>query len=129
MLGAISLGAKIIEKHFTLSNNDQGPDHKFSMTPSTWRDMIKASRELELSLGSDVKKIEKNELDTAIVQRRSLHFLKDYKINEKIRLNDFIALRPCPRESVEPYEINKIKDKRLKKNKHKGDVLLWKDLK
>ncbi len=96
---------------------------------STVLDMIKASRELELSLGSDVKKIEKNELDTAIVQRRSLHFLKDYKINEKIRLNDFIALRPCPRESVEPYEINKIKDKRLKKNKHKGDVLLWKDLK
>lgn len=129
VLGAISLGAKIIEKHFTLSNNDQGPDHKFSMTPSTWKDMIKASRELELSLGSDVKKIEKNELETAIVQRRSLHFLKDYKLNKKIKLNDFIALRPCPRGSVEPYEINKIKNRRLKKNKHKGDVLLWKDLK
>ena len=129
VLGAISLGAKIIEKHFTLSNNDKGPDHKFSMTPSTWKDMIKASRELELSLGSDVKKIEKNELETAIVQRRSLHFLKNYKLNEKIRLNDFIALRPCPKGSIEPYEINKIKNKRLNKNKQKGDVLLWKNLK
>ncbi len=129
VLGAISLGAKIIEKHFTLSNNDEGPDHKFSMTPSTWKDMIKASRELELSLGSDVKKIEKNELETAIVQRRSLHFLKNYKLNEKIKLNDFIALRPCPKGSVESYEINKIRNKRINKNKQKGDVLLWKNLK
>ena len=173
VLGAISLGAKIIEKHFTLSNNDQGPDHKFSMTLNAWinsqlknkglsvsqakknagkyksisaakkagslyytnkdgKVMIAAYAEdlkMPMKKPDSVKKIEKNELDTAIVQRRSLHFLKDYKINEKIRLNDFIALRPCPRESVEPYEINKIKDKRLKKNKHKGDVLLWKDLK
>jgi len=129
VLGAITLGAKIIEKHFTLSNNDKGPDHKFSMTPSTWKDMIKASRELELSLGSDVKKIEKNELETAIVQRRSLHFLKSYTLNKKVKTSDFIALRPCPKGSVEPYAINKIKNKRLKKNKRKGDVLFWKDLK
>ena len=48
-------GAKVIEKHFTLSNELTGPDHKFSMTSKTWKDMIDRSRELEKSLGMDKK--------------------------------------------------------------------------
>ena len=48
VLGAITLGAKVVEKHFTLSNKLDGPDHKFSMTPKTWKDMIDRSRELEI---------------------------------------------------------------------------------
>lgn len=129
VLGAISLGAKIIEKHFTLSNDDEGPDHKFSMTPKTWKDMINASRELELSLGTDIKKIEKNELNTAVVQRRSMHFLKNYQIGEKLNIKDLIPLRPCLSGSVQPYELKKIKNKKIKKTKFMGDVLLWTDLK
>jgi len=129
VLGAITMGARIVEKHFTLSNDNEGPDHKFSMTPATWREMIDVSRELEHSLGHNVKKIEKNELDTAIVQRRSVHFLKDYKIGQKIKIKDLFPLRPCPEGSIQPYEVKKCKNKILKKNKFKGDILLWKDLK
>ena len=50
VLGAITLGARIIEKHFTLNNNFQGPDHKFSMNPKSWKEMVIRSRELESSL-------------------------------------------------------------------------------
>ena len=47
VLGAISLGARVIEKHYTLNNNLNGPDHYFSMNPNTWKEMINRSRELE----------------------------------------------------------------------------------
>ena len=80
VLGAIALGAKVIEKHFTDDNDRDGPDHKFSMNPLTWRQMIKSSRELELSLGDGEKKIEKNEKQSVIVQRRGAWLTKDKKM-------------------------------------------------
>ena len=52
VLGSIALGARVIEKHFTDNNNKLGPDHKFSMNPRTWKEMIEASRNLENSMGS-----------------------------------------------------------------------------
>ena len=61
VLGAITLGARMVEKHFTISNNLEGPDHKFSMTPKTWKEMVERSRELESALGSENKMIEVNE--------------------------------------------------------------------
>ena len=86
VLGSIALGAKVIEKHFTLSNDLEGPDHKFSMTPKSWREMIDRSRELELSLGNGEKKIEDNEKETVVLQRRAIRAkknLKKYFINKK----------------------------------------------
>ena len=55
VLGSIALGAKVIEKHFTDNNNRIGPDHKFSMNPRTWKDMVEAARELEVSMGNGKK--------------------------------------------------------------------------
>ena len=46
VLGAITLGARVIEKHYTLNNNCDGPDHAFSMNYDSWRDMILYSREI-----------------------------------------------------------------------------------
>lgn len=129
VLGAIALGARIIEKHFTLSNKSAGPDHKFSMTPNTWKEMVERTRELELAMGSKKKLLEKNEKDSVIVQRRSVHLNKRYKKNEKIKIKDVSCLRPCPHGSVQPYELKKIKSRFLKVNKEKGDILYWKDLK
>ena len=72
VLGAVALGARVIEKHFTDNNNRIGPDHAFSMNPSTWEEMVKRTRNLEKSLGDGIKKIEKNELQSSVVQRRSI---------------------------------------------------------
>ena len=47
VLGAVALGARVIEKHFTDNNNLEGPDHKFSMNPHTWSEMVKDTRRLE----------------------------------------------------------------------------------
>ena len=51
-LGAVSLGAKIIEKHFADSNQREGPDHKFALNPKEWEEMVLRIRELEMALGS-----------------------------------------------------------------------------
>jgi N-acetylneuraminate synthase len=129
VLGAIAMGAKVIEKHFTISNDGIGPDHKFSMSPRTWKEMVDRSRELEIALGTNLKKIEKNELDTAIVQRRSLHANKFIKKGSKINKNDIINLRPSLKGSINPYEFALVKNKILKKNLEKGEIIFWKDLK
>ena len=129
VLGAIALGARIIEKHFTLSNNLNGPDHKFSMNPKSWEEMILRSRELELALGSEIKKIEKNEQETSIVQRRSIHIRYSKKKGEIIYPKDIINLRPALKNSIQPYEVNLILGKKIKKNMKSGEILFWKHIK
>ena len=129
VLGAITLGARMIEKHFTLSNKLNGPDHKFSMNPKSWMEMIKRSRELELSLGSEIKKIEKNEYETSIVQRRSIHTNNEIKKNAIIKKSDLTFLRPYLKNSYHPYEINKVVGKRANKNFEKGEIIFWKKIK
>ena len=128
VLGAISLGAKVIEKHFTLSNELNGPDHKFSMTPKSWKEMIERSKELELSLGDGKKKIEENEIDTVVLQRRSIRINKEIKKDHVIKRDDLNVLRPCPKNEIDPRNINKIIGKKINKNLIKDEILKWEDL-
>ena len=72
VLGAVALGARIVEKHFTDDCSRVGPDHGFAMDPSAWREMVNRTRELEAAMGDGVKRVEANEVDTTVVQRRSL---------------------------------------------------------
>ncbi len=123
VLGSIALGARVIEKHFTDKNERIGPDHKFSMNPKTWKEMIKASRELEKSLGNGKKKLEKNEKLSVVVQRRGVWTKKSLKKNEKLLLKDIKFLRPCPKGSISPFEIQKYIGKKLKKNIKKNNLI------
>ena len=107
VLGAIAKGAKIIEKHFTDDNSREGPDHKFSMTFNTWKDMVLRSRELEVSLGDGLKKIEKNEIETSVVQRRSICVKENIDNGRILQKKDIQFLRPCPVDSIEPFEFKK----------------------
>jgi len=129
VLGSVALGAKVIEKHFTDNNNRIGPDHKFSMNPNSWREMVDRTRELELALGLDIKIIEDNEIDTSILQRRSIRARKNIEKNAMITINDIDFLRPCPKNGLPPYESSNIIGRVLKKDLTKGDLILWKDLK
>lgn len=83
VLGAIALGAKVIEKHFTDDNNRDGPDHKFAMTVSEWQLMTYRARLLEKALGSPRKFVTDNEREWQVIARRS-------QWPEGM-------LRPCPR--------------------------------
>ena len=128
VLGAITLGAKIVEKHFTLDNNKNGPDHFFSMNPKSWSEMIRASRQLEYALGSKKKIIEKNEIDTVILQRRAIRAKNNLSKGKILKKEDLIFLRPCPKNALEPYNFKKLLNKKLKKNILKGDTVKLKDI-
>lgn len=123
VLGAISLGARIIEKHYTLDNDLEGPDHKFSMNPSSWKEMVDRSRELEKALGNEIKKIEQNEIETVVIQRRSIRVIEDLVPGSEIKKNNLICLRPCPSDALQPYEIGKVLNKKIKRNIKAGDYL------
>ena len=128
VLGAITLDVRVIEKHYTLDNKLSGPDHKFAMNPKSWKEMVLASRELELSLGLEEKKIEKNEINSAIVQRRALRALKNINKNSIISKNDLIYLRPCPVNAISPNQEAKVIGKKLNKDILKGELITYGDL-
>ncbi len=103
-LGAIALGARVIEKHFTDDNNQEGPDHSFAMNPKTWREMVDRSYELLVALGDGEKKVEDNEKQSQIVQRRCLRAVSDFEKGHILTDEDFMALRPISEGGYHPYE-------------------------
>ena len=129
VLGAVTLGARVIEKHFTDDNKRDGPDHKFSMNPKTWREMIDATRELENALGDGIKKIEKNEKETVILQRRAIRTNVKIKKGEKIKKKDIFPLRPCPKNAYPLQRIKNIIGKKVKRNSSKGEYIKLGDFK
>lgn len=128
VLGAVTLGARIIEKHFTDDTTRPGPDHAFSMDPRTWREMVDRTRELEKSLGAQTKKIEDNERETAVLQRRSIRFKADLAVGSVLKRSDLVVLRPCPADGLPPYRIPEAVGRRLKRAACAGDVLRWNDI-
>ncbi len=129
VLGAVTLGARVIEKHFTDDTTREGPDHKFSMDFNAWKDMVDRTRELENSLGIQTKKVEDNELETVILQRRAIRIKKDLVIGDVIREDDLEFLRPCPKDALPPYELDKILGKRVTKDIKSGDYIKWINIK
>ena len=125
VLGAVTLGARVIEKHFTDSTDRDGPDHPFSMTPSSWRDMVERTRDLHASLGTGIKKVEENELETKLVQRRSICASSNIKKGTVIAEHHITMLRPCPAEGIEPFEESMVIGKVLTRNLEKGEILKW----
>ena len=111
VLGAVTLGARIIEKHFTDDNNRIGPDHLFSMNPKSWTEMVLRTRELENSLGNGVKKVENNEKETVVIQRRSLWLNKSLVKGDIIKKDDIDILRPSPQDGIQPYNLNELLEK------------------
>ncbi|MBA3013376.1 MAG: N-acetylneuraminate synthase family protein [Proteobacteria bacterium] len=128
VLGAVALGARVIEKHFTDSTDRDGPDHPFSMTPTTWREMVDRTRELDASLGDGRKKIEENERETAIVQRRCIRASRDLEMDTFLCEDDLAMLRPCPEDGIAPFEFHKLVGKKLKRRASCGAYLKWEDV-
>ena len=123
VLGAIALGARVIEKHFTDDNSREGPDHKFSMNPDSWNEMIKESRNLENALGYEIKRIEKNEDQTASIQRRGVYASRPIKKGEIFKRNMAVCLRPKLFNSISPFDIDKFLGKIFTKNIDKHGVI------
>jgi N-acetylneuraminate synthase len=79
VLGAVALGARVVEKHFTDDNLREGPDHAFALDPIAWADMVENTRQLEMALGSADKSVAENEQETVVLQRRCLRAAVDIR--------------------------------------------------
>jgi sialic acid synthase SpsE len=116
VLGAVALGARVIEKHFTDNNNRIGPDHQFSMNPNNWKEMVQETRRLESALGDGIKRVEKNEQDTVFLQRRGVYAKKIIKKNTIFNIENTIPLRPHYKNIFSIKDIKKILGKKSNKN-------------
>jgi N-acetylneuraminate synthase len=125
VLGAVALGARLIEKHFTDDTSREGPDHPFSMTPRTWREMVDRTRELELALGDADKRVADNEQETVIVQRRCLRATAALSAGSIIRRDAIDVLRPAPADAIFPYEIDRVLGRRLRVDVLRGEAFRW----
>ena len=122
-LGAIALGARVIEKHFTDNNNQEGPDHGFAMNPKSWRDMVDRSYELLVSLGDGVKVVEENEKQSKLVQRRCIRVKTNLKKGHRLLESDLISLRPISEGGFEPFEKTHLIGKELSMDIDAGEHL------
>ena len=128
VLGAVALGARAIEKHFTDDRRRDGPDHGFSMDPASWREMVDRTRELESALGPEIKTVMDNEHDTVVLQRRAVRAARAIKAGAAIRAEDLIVLRPCPPDALPPYRMGDVVGRSARRDIEAGDCVRLRDV-
>ncbi|MCI0521104.1 MAG: N-acetylneuraminate synthase family protein, partial [Chloroflexi bacterium] len=125
VLGAVALGARVIERHFTDSNDREGPDHKFAMNPQSWAQMVAETRLLERALGSPDKVVAANEVDTAVVQRRCLRAACDIAAGVTLTREMIDVLRPATPGAILPPDIPLVVGRRARAAIPMGKELRW----
>ncbi len=93
-IAAVALGATVIEKHFTLDRNMEGPDHKASLEPNELKAMVDSIRHIELALGNGMKQPAESEKKNMAVARKSIIASKDIKAGEIFTENNLTVKRP-----------------------------------
>ena len=126
-LGAVALGACVIEKHFTDDRTRNGPDHPFAMDHHQFKSMVQEVRLLEASLGEKEKKVYPSEVETKILQRRGIHAAKDIVKGKILEKSDLEILRPAPEGGVLPKDYENALGKKIKRSLKKGETLLYGD--
>lgn len=126
-IAAVALGACIIEKHFTLDKTLEGPDHKASLNPKEFKNMVEAIRNVEIAMGDGVRKISENEDEIKKIARKSI------VLNENISKGTAIERKMLsikrPGTGIAPNDIEKIIGKKVNRNLSANSVLKWDYLK
>lgn len=112
-IAATVIGAKIIEKHFTLDNNySRFRDHQLSLNPGNMKHLVESIRSIESMMGKEQKIVQPSEKKNIFSMRRSLYLSKDIDQNSKINVNDVSIVRPFA--YLEPIDLNKVVGKAAK---------------
>lgn len=125
-IAAVSIGAKVIEKHITLDRKQEGPDGKFSLEPGEFENMIKAIRNIEKAIG----KVEYDLTDSKIKNRkfsRSLFIVDDIKQGDVITENNVKSIRPG--NGLEPKYYYEVIGKKVTMDLKRGTPLKWEFIK
>lgn len=123
---AISLGASIIEKHFTLDKKMKGPDHSFSIQPRDLKKLIHETRLIEKIKGSGIKMPQQSEISIRNIARRSITAKDDIKKGEEITGKKLSIKRPS--DGIEPKYYDRILGKKANKDMKKDTTIYWKDI-
>jgi len=113
-IAAVALGATVIEKHFTLDKTMEGPDHKASLEPEELKEMVKAIRNIEVALGSKIKKPTKSEVKNMPIARKSIVAKTEIKKGEILTVDNLTIKRPGT--GINPMEWETIIGKQATKN-------------
>lgn len=126
-IAAVALGARVIEKHFTIDNTLPGPDHAASLEPDELKAMVKAIRNTEAAISGDgIKQPSVSEQKNIHIARKSIHLSRDISKGTVISELDMIPLRPG--QGISPMEWNAILGKTTTRNIKKHEMLNWNDL-
>jgi N,N'-diacetyllegionaminate synthase len=125
-IAAVALGATIIEKHFTLDRLMDGPDHAASIEPGELKQMVRAIRNIEMSLGTKVKEPSASEQKNKVIARKSIYLTNPKIKGETIEEKDLVMLRPG--DGISPMRFREIIGKMCKKRLPKGHKLSLDDL-
>ena len=120
-IAAIAMGAKIIEKHFTIDKKLYGPDHRMSANPKELFNYFFNIREAEKSMGIKNKIVLNSEKQNKKKLKKSIVSITDVKKNDKITLKNISFKRPGT--GLRPIEINKILNKKINKNIKKNTLI------
>ena len=122
-IAAVALGARVLEKHFTLDKKMKGPDHRSSISPDELKKMVLSIRNLEESMGNGIKIPSESEIKMKSVIRKSIVLQRDVRKGE--RLSEISLACKRPGNGIAPKDMCKIVDKIAKKNLKKGTILKW----
>lgn len=119
---SVALGATVVEKHITIDKDLPGPDHKASITPDTFAEMVSQIRYCENMLGDGIKKVANSEYETKVVARRSIRASRNIKEGSLITEKDLFYKRPG--DGLSPIYINKVVGSKASRNYRSGDLIL-----
>lgn len=123
-IAAVALGAQVIEKHFTLDRNMDGPDHAASLEPDELGAMVKAIRNVELAISGDGEKTpSESEFKNRQIARKSIHLARVLQQGSPIQPEDLIMLRPG--DGISPMDIDHVLGRTLNQTLEAGTKLLW----
>ncbi len=129
-LGAVSLGARVIEKHFTINKEMTGVrDHALSADKEEMLELVKGIRYIEQALGKRDKEIMNVEQENKVLMKRSFILNKSLKKNSVIEGIFLEAVVNPGKEGIECGDFLKVAGRELKKDKNQGELLFWDDLK
>lgn len=119
---AVALGARIIEKHFTLDKSSSGPDSEFSSDPKELTSLVKTLQEVSESLGGSDFKRPESEFQS-MMHRRSLYFINDIDKDQTIQVEDVKRIRPG--KGLSPKHFLEIIGKKVNKPVRRGTPVSW----
>jgi sialic acid synthase SpsE len=125
-VAAVALGASVIEKHFTLDRNMEGPDHKASLEPIELKRMVQEVRHVEVAFGNGEKCRQDIENENLTIARKSIHTSANMDAGTILTMEHLIMLRPG--DGISPMQIDKVLGKPVVRFVESGHKLSWSDL-